>query len=267
MRPPARLFPGGFVPGDSPVHRLDARIKILGFLILLGAVIAASGPWGYLFAGGVTAAAAVLTALPLRAVLGHVRRLWWFFILIFLMNALFFDAGDPLWSFWIFRLSMEGMLQGFKVIFRVLLAVILGRIFTASTPPAEITGALESLMRPLSLLGLPADEAAMIIGVAVQFIPILQEEAWSIRNAQTARGARFESPRFTERAASVMPLVIPVFIAAFRRADELATAMEARGYRNARRRTKRPRPFPRGGDLAALALCAGVLVIQIFALG
>ncbi len=132
-----------------------------------------------------------------------------------------------------------GIRQGAMVVVHLVLILVFCMVLTITTEPMEITHGLEELLSPLSKVGVPTEEIAMILGVAMQFIPVLGEEAERSRMAQTARGARFESKKLTDRAASFLPLVIPVFLAAFRRADELACAMEARGYRGPGRRTKK----------------------------
>lgn len=189
--------------------------------------------------------------------------MWLFFLVIFLMNALFFDSADRICSWWIFSLSHGGLVQGANVVLRVMLIIIISNIFTCTTDTAEITFALNSLIKPLKFIRVPVEDVAMIISIAIQFIPTLLEETDTIRKAQTARGARFESKRLLEKAASITPLVIPIFISAFRHADELSQAMEARGYRNARNRTRRKREPLHMRDYAALAVCTSVFVIQI----
>src|SRR5690606_9712290 len=133
----------------------------------------------------------------------------------------------------IVQLSRGGMEQGFRVVGNVVLILVLGNLLTMTTLPTQVTAALASLIKPLKFIGVPTEEVAMILSIAIQFIPTLMEETELIKMAQIARGARFESRKLPERAASFIPLVVPVFISAFRRAEELALAMEARGYRNA----------------------------------
>ena len=154
-------------------------------------------------------------------------------------------------------------MQGANIVCRVILIMILGNVLTSVTSPIEMTGAMETLLCPLALFGIPVGDVAMILGVALQFIPVFMEETELIQKAQTARGARFESRRLKDRAASVMPLVVPVFLSAFRRADELSVAMEARGYRRSRGRTKRLKVSFRLQDLAALAVSCIICGAQI----
>ena len=254
---------GQYIPGNSILHRLDARAKILCMFILLAAIIVASTIWGYALVILITAGIGFASELPVQAVFGTLRRLWLFFIIIFIMNTVFFDGEKSAWSWWIFNLSAAGAAQGATVVFRLALLLLLSNCLTSTTAPMDATNALESLMKPLGLIRVPVEDIAMIISVAIQFIPTLIEETDMIRKAQIARGARFESKKLKEKAASVMPLVIPVFISAFRRADELSTAMEARGYRNAKNRTKRKRVPMKVIDYTALAGSALVCAVQI----
>ena len=258
----SRMPAGQYIPGRSPVHRLDARIKICGFLILLAAVIGAGSWAGYLWVILALAAILRISGLPLRPVLEPFLRLWTFFLVIFLMNALFFDGQGGIWSWWIFHLSAEGVRRGFSVVVHVALALVLGNLLTCTTAPMELMEALKVFLRPLKLIRVPVDDVAMILSVAVQFVPTLLEEADTVKKAQIARGARFESKKLTEKAASFIPLVVPVFIAAFRRADELAQAMEARGYRGKRKIPKRKSACLQAPDITALAVCAAVFAVQ-----
>lgn len=147
-------------------------------------------------------------------------------------------AKQPLWNWWIFRFSLDGVTQGINVVLRVNLAMIIGNILVSTTSPLEIIGAIESLIYPLKYIGVPIQDVAMILGVSIQFIPIFMEETDMIRKAQTARGARFESKKICEKAQSVIPLVVPIFLSAFQRADELSVAMEARGYHRKSKKVK-----------------------------
>lgn len=260
-----RMPMGQFVPGNSVLHRLDARIKLVCLLVLLVAIIATSTLWEYLLMACVLAVIIGLSALPLRVALASVRRLWLFYVVIFAMNALFFDTTEPLWSWWIFKPSVGGITQGVNVVLHVLLLIVLTNVMTCTTSPMDITGALQSLMKPLRLINVSVDDVVMIINVAIQFIPVLAEEAEMIRKAQLARGARFESKRLSEKAAAVLPLVVPVFLSAFRRADELSVAMEARGYRTGKKRTPHKAAPLRFSDLAAIAVsaCACFLIFAL----
>lgn len=243
-RNPKRRFPGGhslsgqYIAAESALHRMDGRVKFFAFLFLTAAVVAAKGVIFY----GILAVLAVsllwLTGLPLRKAAGYAVRLPWLFVTVFVMNALFFSTEAPIWHWWIFSLTAEGMGQGLRVISKIVLVTVFCNILMVTTPPGEITAAIRLMLRPLKLVRLPADDIAMILSVAMAFIPTLFEEVESIKLAQLARGARFESRSLTKRAAAILPLVVPVFLSAFKRADELAMAMESRGYRSETERKK-----------------------------
>ena len=237
-----KTMTGQFVPGDSVLHQADARAKFFGFLLFTAAIILADSMGGYLAAIGAVFMVGYASALPLRMILGSVKSLFFFFVVVFCMNAFFYQSKEPILQWAFFTFSAEGMLRGFSVVFRVVLILVLSNLLTLTTPPRGIMEAIETMLRPLSVVRLPAEEIAMILSIAMQFIPTLMEETDVIRKAQTARGARFESKRLRELAMAMLPLVAPIFIAAFKRADELSMAMEARGYRGAGGRTQKESP-------------------------
>jgi len=255
---------GMYVPADSPLHRLDARAKFFGFLILTAAVILSNTVCGYAIILALTVTLAALCGMPLRTAFSSVRRLWSVFVVIFIMNAFFFATDAPIWNWWIITLSKAGIKQGFSVVFRILIIMILSNILTLTTPPMEITSAIQLMLKPLKLLRIPADDIAMIISVAIQFIPTLLEETDTIKKAQIARGARFESKKLRERAAAFLPLLVPIFLSAFKRADELAMAMEARGYRGAKHRTAKEKVPMTAKAWLAIALCAAICAAEVF---
>lgn len=252
---------GGYVEGKSLLHRMDAFVKLLCTFLLLAAVIACDSALGYGLVLIATGTAIRLSGIGFSRALGGIRQLWLFFLVIFLMNAFFSGSGEALWSWWVFRLSVRGAEQGFHVVVHVALAMVLGNLLVSTASPLEITGAMETLLRPLQYVGVPVQDVAMILGVAIQFIPIFHEEAEMIRKAQTARGAQFESRKLTEKAKSVLPLVIPIFLSAFRRADELSVAMEARGYHRTKKKRKYRKRSIQPVDWAALGCCCLLCII------
>lgn len=252
-----RMPSGQYIPGNTIIHRLDARNKIIGFVLLLAAVIQTDSLLGYLVMFTFTATLTVLSKIGFRTAVGSVRNLFLFFIFIFLMNTAFYSSSSALWTWWIFHVSLAGMEQGGNVVLHIILLIIYGNIMTGTTSPMEITSALANLIQPMKYLRIPVDEVAMILSIAIQFIPTLMEETELIRKAQTARGAKFESKHLKDKALSMMPLVIPIFLTAFKRADELSLAMEARGYRGAGSRTKKSKKPFSVQDFAA----AGVYVL------
>lgn len=259
-----RMPAGSYLPGDSAIHQVNPTIKLLCLLILLAAIVMTNSVLGFCFTAAVTLGTIWQSNIGISVTIRSIARLWLFFLVILGMNAFFFDSEQILWAWWIFHLSIGGIIQGTTVILRVILLMMLCSVFTSTTPPVEITGAIETLILPLKCIRVPTGDVAMILGVSIQFIPTLLEETEMIKKAQIARGAQFESSRLRDRAASLAPLIIPIFLSAFRRADDLAIAMEARGYRRAKGRTKRTnRPF-RKRDAAALTVSCLLCVIQIF---
>ncbi len=258
---------GQYIPGMSLLHQMDSRVKLLGFLSMIAAVVTAKGFLGYGFVILAISALILLSRLPIQTLVQPIRRLWLFMITIFLMNGLFFGGETPLFNWWIIHISMEGIKQGTHVVLNLMLIMVLANVLTSTTAPMDLTFGLMSLLAPLKLIRVPVAEVAMIVGAAIQFIPVLIQEADLIKKAQTARGARFESKHFLEKAASFQTLIIPLFLSAFRRADELAMAMEARGYISAQGRTaKAPQPM-RFKDMAALLCSALICAVQMILIG
>lgn len=253
-----------YIPADSILHRLDARSKFFGFLVLVAAVILSDTLWGYALTFAALALLIRLSGLPVAAAVQTVRRMSVFFVVIFIMNVLFFDSEGAIWSWWIFSVSLDGIQTGTNVVLRLMLILVLSNLLILTTPPMEIMSGIEALLSPLRVLHLPVETGAMILSVAVQFIPTLIEETDTIKKAQIARGARLESRKLRERATAMLPLLVPVFLSAFKRADELSAAMEARGYRDAKNRTRKKNLPMRSADWLALASCAAVCAAEIF---
>ena len=258
-----RLPTGTYLPGDSIIHRLDSRIKLLILLITVVAILLVNALIGYGIMVVFIATTILLSRISLSTALNSVSNLYWFFLVIFLMNTAFYSPEDAWVSFWIFTPSLMGMMQGIDVVLRVCLVLVITNVITSATAPLEITKALENLILPLKYIGIPAEQIAMILSIAIQFIPTLSEETDMIRKAQMARGARFDSPKLTEKAKAVLPMVIPIFFTAFKRADELSIAMEARGYRSAAGRTKKKFAPLQFQDYSALAIVILVGILQI----
>ena len=255
---------GLFLPGDSLIHRLDSRSKLLALFITIVAVLCVNSLVGYGIMIVFAAAIILLAGISLPVAFNSVNKLGWFFIVILLMNTFFYSPENAWFSFWIFNPSTAGLMQGIDVVFRIFLVLIITNAFTSATAPMEITNALESLMSPLKWVGVPTEQIAMILSIAIQFIPTLSEETEMIRKAQMARGARFDSPKLVEKAEAVLPLVVPIFFAAFKRADELSLAMEARGYRTAAGRTKKKYAPLQLQDYVALLVTVLICLVQIF---
>lgn len=259
---------GQFVPGDSPVHRLDPRTKILAMIayIVLVFLVRAMPVFAVplLFVLG----ALLASGVPARYALSSLRPMRWLIAFMFLIN-LFFTQGDRvLFSWWIVRVTAEGVRQAVFISLRLILLVAGTSLLTLTTSPIALTDGLERLLKPLKRIRFPAHELAMMMTIALRFIPTLLEETERIRKAQMARGADFETGGLLARARAMVPLLVPLFVSAFRRADELAMAMESRCYHGGEGRTRMHElHYARRDLLAALLialLLAAVPVIQLW---
>ena len=261
-----QLPAGMYQQGNSVIHKLNSTVKVLLLIILLAAVVAANTLPGYGVLIVFTAVIVLLSHIGIKSAVGGIVRMIWFFIIIFIMNLCFFQSERAWITFWIFSPSYDGMMQGIKVVVRVAVIMIFCNILNVTTPPVEITRAMENMMSPLRIIKVPTHQLALILSVAIQFIPTLFEEADMIKKAQTARGARFDSRKFRDKAGAVIPMVVPIFISAFRRADELSLAMVARGCRVDVRQANRDRLHIGLAEIMAFLICMALLVLQIILL-
>lgn len=256
---------GQYYPVDSVIHRLDPRTKLLLTIALIVAVFSVHGPVGYLLVLGFMFFASRLSNVPFGMLLKGLKPLRLIIILTFLLN-LFFTAGNTvLFSWWIFTVTLEGLLQASHYSLRLIFLVIGTSLLTLTTSPVSLSDAIEILLTPLKKIHFPAHELAMMMTIALRFIPTLLEETDKIMKAQMARGADFESGNLISRAKAMVPLLVPLFVSAFRRAGDLAMAMESRCYHGGEGRTRlRVLRFGRGDLLASLAmLCLiGLIVLE-----
>ena len=253
---------GQYFPGNTFIHRLDPRTKLVLVIVYIVALFLCRRFVSY----GV-----MLTFLVLSIVVSHIRPKALFkglkpliFIIIFtaLIN-LFYSEGEVLAKFWIFTITKEGIFNAFFLILRIMMLVTGTFLLTYTTSPIALTDGIESLLSPLKVIRVPVHELAMMMSIALRFIPTLIEETDKIISAQKARGADFETGNIFRRAKALIPILVPLFVSAFRRADELATAMECRCYHGGKGRTKMNRLHYRLADLSAFLIGAGVLTAVI----
>ena len=229
---------GQYYPVKSPVHNLDPRIKIILTIAFIVAVFLGSSLWAFFPVAAYIILAALLAHLPLKLLLKGIKPLRIILIFTFLLN-LFFNAGETvLVEVWKIRITLEGLLTAIRFSMRLVFLVSGASLLTLTTPPVVLTDGMERLLSPLRKIGFPAHELAMMMSIALRFIPVLLEEADKIMKAQMARGADFESGNLIQRAKSMVPLLVPLFVSAFRRAGDLAMAMEARCYHGGEGRTR-----------------------------
>ena len=263
MRGLNRINLGQHYPIDSPVHRLDARVKIACVLALITGAFVAGSAAGILILVLLTLGIIYLSKLPPWQVLSGLRSVW---VLLFItaLAQLFFSPGRVLWEWGFISITNTGVQNGLLYSLRLAMAVILMCVLTMSTNSVELLTGLESLMSPLRLIRFPVQETAMVLTTALRFLPVLLGRAGEIARAQEARGADFSSGRLVRRARSLLPLFVPLFVSCFRDADELGTALAARGYRGGKGRSRYR--VSRFGlpDLLALAAVAAVMALALW---
>jgi energy-coupling factor transport system permease protein len=254
---------GQFFPGSTILHRLDPRTKLLMVILYIVALFMAKNAFGYGLLLLSLVAAILLSKVGFKAVFRGMKPVLFIVILTALLNLLYTGGeGDPLVSFWIIHIYWEGVRTALFMVLRILMLITCTFLLTYTTSPILLTDALENLLGPLKKLHLPIHELAMMMSIALRFIPTLIEETDKIMSAQKARGADFESGNLIQKAKALIPLLVPLFVSAFRRADELAVAMECRCYHGGEGRTRLKQLKYAGKDYVALAvslaLCAAI---------
>jgi len=228
---------GQYLAGDSLVHRLDPRTKIVAVLVYMVAIFSARGVLGYGLLGLFVVVSFLVARISPRYMLRAIRPVLFILLFTVLIN-MFWTTGEVLYRVWRLTITREGLVMAATMGFRLAMLVISASLLTLTTPPIALTDGLEYLMTPGKRIGIPAHELALMLTIALRFIPTLMDEADKIMKAQMARGADFTSGGLVQRARSLLPLLVPLFVSAFRRADDLATAMEARCYRGGEGRTR-----------------------------
>lgn len=254
---------GQFFPSESILHRLDPRTKIISVFVMMILIFAADGTVAYTFLTLITCAAVFLSKIPPLTVLKSLKPISWIILFTFLIH-LFTHEGEILAEIFIFKLTDEGLKFAILITLRLVLLIIFSSLLTFTTSPIQLTDALENLLSPLKKIGVPAHEFAMMMTIALRFIPTLIEELDKIIKAQKSRGADFESGNIIQRMKNFVPILVPLFLSSFRRADELAMAMEARCYRGGEGRTHfRQLKFKRLDILAAVTVTV-IVICTIF---
>lgn len=229
---------GQYVPGDSIVHKADPRTKIgLSFLYIIS-IFFVRDPLVYLLSALYLGVVVYYSTIPYKIILRGLRPLRVLILITFLLNVLFAGDGTIIFQFWILRITQEGLNLAIHFSLRLIFLVLGTSVLTLSTSPIAISDGIELLMKPLKRFKFPVHELAMMMTIALRFIPTLMEETDKIMKAQISRGADFESGNIIQRAKAMIPLLVPLFVSAFRRANELAMAMEARCYHGDDHRTR-----------------------------
>ena len=258
---------GQYYPADSVIHALDPRVKLVGTLAYIAGLFIVDNVIGYLFAGLVLAALIAASRVPFRFMVKGMRAILMILIIMMVFNILL-TPGEYLWQWKFLHVSVEGLKLAAKMAVRLSFLVIGSSIMTLTTTPNQLTDGMEMLFSPLKKLHVPVHEIAMMMSIALRFIPILMEETDKIMKAQMARGADFETGGVIKRVKSMIPLLVPLFVSAFRRASDLALAMEARCYHGGEGRTQMNPLIYKKKDYSAygliLVFLAVCILIRIF---
>lgn len=253
---------GQYYPGNSWVHSLDARIKIIATIVYIVALFIVDNFYGFIISAAVLGAVIAVSKVPLRFILKGLKPVFIIIIFTFVLN-LFMVKGDVIWSLGFLHITRQGVRTAVFLGIRLVLLIIGSSMLTLTTKPISLTDGIEKLLSPMKKIGVPAHELAMMMTIALRFIPTLLEETDKIMKAQQARGADFESGNLIRRAKSLIPILVPLFISAFRIASELAMAMEARCYRGDEGRTRMNEMKLEGRDAVAGLLLALFLAATI----
>ncbi len=252
---------GQYYQTDSVIHRLDPRTKIVGTVAFIVSLFLVKNAAGYLAAAVFLVSVIRISRVPFRYMVKGMKAIV-FLLLITIVFNLFLTPGEVLISWWKLRITKEGIRQAVYMALRLSFLIIGSSLMTLTTTPNNLTDGLEKLLKPLGFLHVPVHEIAMMMSIALRFIPILLDETDKIMKAQLARGADFESGNLIKKAKSMVPILVPLFISAFRRANDLAMAMEARCYRGGAHRTKmKPLRYKKGDAAAYLILAAFIAAV------
>ena len=261
---------GQFFPGNSPVHTLDPRTKLIMLVVYIVALFSAVSWVSYALCLAFLVVSIAVSRIPVKSIFRGMKPLIMILVITGILN-LFFTGGETvLVSFWVITVTLEGVIRAALMVLRILMLITSTFLLTYTTSPISLTDGLESLMGPLKVIRVPVHELSMMMCIALRFIPTLIEETDKIMCAQKARGADFENGSLIQRVNALVPILVPLFISAFRRADELATAMECRCYQGGEGRTKMKLLRYHRGDMVAfgigVVLVAGVIVLANFGL-
>ena len=253
---------GQHYPTNSIIHKLDSRVKLIATFIFMISLFIINKFWPYAIISLSLISVIKMSDIPVRYILKGLKPLRWIILFTFVLNV-FFLPGDTIWSFGFMKITRQGLEQAIFMAIRLILLVAGTSLLTLTTSPMELTDGIERLLKGFEKVGMPVHELAMMMTIALRFIPTLLDETDKIMKAQMSRGADFESKNIVNRAKSLVPLLVPLFVSAFRRASELATAMEARCYRGGYNRTKMKESIMKKSDYVSIVILIIYLAIII----
>lgn len=253
---------GQYYPGDSPIHRLDPRIKIIATVLYIVELFIVNSFIGFGICAGVLFVTVAISKVPISYIMRGLKPILLILLFTFFLNIFMVD-GRVLWKIGFLKVTDNGLYTAVFMSIRLLLLIIGSSLLTLATTPISLTDGIERLLTPLQKIGVPTHEIAMMMSIALRFIPTLLEETDKIMKAQQARGADFESGNIFKRAKSLIPILVPLFVSAFRIAQDLAMAMEARCYRGGKGRTRLHEMKFKAKDIWALIALNAFLVFII----
>ena len=261
---------GQYFPGNSPVHRMDPRTKLILLIVYIVALFTADNWLSYLAMFAFLTMTIIISRIPVKSIVKGMKPLVMILVFTGLLNVFFTTGEKVLVQFWKITIYWEGLKRAFLMMARILMLISGTFLLTYTTSPIALTDGLEALLNPLKKIKVPVHELSMMMCIALRFIPTLIEETDKIMSAQKARGADFESGGLMARMRALVPILVPLFISAFRRADELATAMECRCYQGGEGRTKmkilRYKRVDIFGFFFGIVMVAGIFVLKHFGL-
>lgn len=256
-----KLILGQYLPGESFVHKLDPRAKLIASVWFIVLIFMASTWWTYGVLIAIVFIAAALSDIPIPFYLNSLKPLAFLMFITIIFQLIFAQGETVLFELGWINITQEGLINAIKIIIRFVLIVFMSTILTLTTTPLEIADGIESLLNPLKKLKVPVQEIALILSISLRFVPTLMQETEKIMNAQRARGVDFSSGNLIERMKKVVPLLIPLFISSIDRADQLAVAMTARGYRGGDSRTKLRQLIWSSKDTIVMLVFVGLTIV------
>lgn len=257
---------GRYLPIDSFIHRLDPRLKIGSLLLLLIAVFFDAGFVGYAILGLFVIVLAFLSKIKISTLLKAIKPMLFMMLFLMFFNLLFIQRGSLLFSFAFIKIYDQALLQTAYIFIRLIIIIVMTTLLTATTKPLDLTLGIEHLLSPFKKIGFPTHEVAMMISIALRFIPTLLEETQRIMKAQASRGVEFSEGSLKEKILSIVSLIIPLFISAFQRAEDLANAMESRNYNPEAKRTRYKQLHWKFADsvslICVLCMCSTMVILS-----
>ena len=260
-----KLLLGRYLQGDSFIHRLDPRTKFLATFLFIIIVFLANNWLTYFILAIFTMIALLASKIPMSFFWNGVKPLLWVILFTVVLQMVFTTGGEVYVEWYFIKITSYGVINAIFIFLRFMFIIFISTLMTLTTPPLQIADAMESIMKPLGKIGVPVHEIALMLSIALRFVPTLMDETQKIMNAQRARGVDFGEGNLFEQMKAIIPILIPLFVSSFNRAEDLATAMEARGYQGGTGRSKyRVLTYGKIDGIAATSLVILTIALVLF---